>query len=261
MSTDYSMIMKKLEAIKHLSAKGGEYWAARELMEILAYAKWENFLAVIERAKTACISVSEEISDHFLDIRKVIEAGKGAKHERTDYYLDRYACYLIAQNGDPSKPEIAAAQTYFAVQTRLQEKTQANERLLLEQRIHLRKRVTQAVKELNKTAKQVGVKNYAAFQNAGYMGLYEMGLADIKKRKKLSPKEDLFDRAGRAELAANEFRLTQAEEKIKRDSSVNEKQAITIHKEVGKEVRMAICKIGGVMPRRSTHRTFIKTAH
>lgn len=247
MNIEVFNIINKLESIKHLTKKGGNYWMARELMGVLGYTKWENFENVIVKAKESSESIGENISDHFLDTRKVIEAGNGAQLERNDYYLDRYACYLIAQNGDPTKVEIAAAQTYFAIQTRRQEIADADNQLL-EQRIHLRKRVTKATKELNQVAKQAGVQKYALFHDAGYRGLYEMGLADIKKRKGLSPKEKLFDRAGRAELAANEFRLTQAEEKLKRDGIFNEKDAISTHRQVSAEVRATIRKIGGVMP-------------
>lgn len=247
MTIKISTVINNLEFIKHTTKKGGEYWIGRELMSILGYVKWENFESVIEKAKESCASVGEEMLDHFLDARKVIEAGKGAKLERADYYLDRYACYLIAQNGDSAKIEIAAAQTYFAIQTRRQELSDVDN-IQLEQRLHLRKRVTKAVKELNQSAKQAGVQNYALFHDAGYKGLYSMGLIDIKKRKNIPSKENLFDRAGRAELAANEFRLTQAEEKIKRDGVSGQKDASAIHHQVGKEVRATIRKIGGVMP-------------
>jgi DNA-damage-inducible protein D len=248
MENKISNLINKIDSIKHTRPNGGEYWMARELMEVLGYIKWENFWDVIEKSKKSCLSISENVLDHFLDTRKVIEAGKGAKLERIDYYLDRYACYLIAQNGDPTKTEIAAAQTYFAIQTRRQEIADANEHQLLEQRLHLRKRVTKAVKELNKVAKQVGVQSYALFHNAGYQGLYSMGLTEIKKRKGISPKEQLYDRIGRVELAANQFRLTQTEEKLKRDGITNQADAVAMHKKVGAEVRATIHKIGGAMP-------------
>lgn len=247
MNKEIIQIISSLESIKRKTKNGGEYWKGRELMDILGYTRWENFKEVIGKARGACQSVGENIDNHFLDTTKMIETGKGARVEVSDCFLDRYACYLIAQNGNSLKPEIAAAQTYFAIQTRRQEMADTENRLL-HQRVNLRERVTKAVKELNKVAKDAGVENFGAFQNAGYQGLYSMGLADIKKRKGIMPKEDLFDRAGRAELAANEFRLTQAEDKIKRDGIVNQGQAISTHKEVAKQVRETIRKLGGVMP-------------
>lgn len=181
MRAEISVVMSNLETIKQLGKNGGEYWMARDLMPVLGYARWENFENALRKAKESCISIGEEMLDHFRDVTKAISSGKGAQLERADCYLDRYACYLIAQNGDPTKVEIAAAQTYFAVQTRRQEIADASKHNL-EQRLHLRNRVTKAVKELNKVAKKAGVLNYAAFHNAGYQGLYTMGLADIKKR-------------------------------------------------------------------------------
>ncbi len=248
MQIPISTIIQKLDTIRHASSNGGHYWLGRELMPVLGYTEWRNFESVIKRGIQAYESVGEDKNDHFVGFNKMIEVGKSARRSQNDYYLTRYACYLIAQNGDPAKIEIAAAQTYFAIQTRLQEKAQTDNQTALEQRIHLLHRVTKAVKELNQTAKQAGVQNYAAFQNAGYKGLYSMGLADIKKRKNIPDKENLFDRAGRAELAANEFRLTQAEEKIKRENISTEKEAAITHQQIGAAVRNVIQKIGGTMP-------------
>lgn len=239
-------IIKQLARAKRISPKGKEYWMARDLQLILGYTSWENFAGVIDKARMACGSTGVPYDHHFHDIVKEIEAGKGAKGQRRDCYLSRYACYLIAMNGKADKPEIGAAQTYFAVQTRKQELQD----LLTdeERRLQLRDRVKNANKDLTSAAKQAGVQRYAAFHNAGYIGLYEMGLADIKIKKGLSEKEDLLDRAGRAELAANEFRITQTEVKLVRDKINNERDAIETHREVGQQVRSTIRKLNGVMP-------------
>lgn len=228
-------IVRLLEEKKQYTKKGGEYWTGRDIQEILGYVKWDKFENVISKAKMACESAGTRPEDQFLHTGKVITAGKGAKVEISDYYLTRYACYLVAMNGDTSKPEIGEAQTYFAIQTRRQE---IQDKLIEdESRIELRKRVRNANKSLGSVAKSAGVQKYAIFHNAGYHGLYEMGLRDIKKKKGITKKEDLLDRAGRTELAANEFRITQTEEKLIRDKTSGEEQAIDTHYTVGQEVR------------------------
>jgi DNA-damage-inducible protein D len=176
----------------------------------------------------------------------MVTVGSGALREREDCYLTRYACYLVAMNGNSQKPEIASAQTYFAVQTRRQELADLS--LNDEKRMELRDRVTEAVKHLNSAAKSAGVINYGFFHDAGYRGLYGMGLQQIKLQKRISQKEHLFDRAGREELAANEFRLTQTEGRLKREQIRSGEKAQIIHHEVGNEVRQAIKKIGGTLP-------------
>lgn len=240
-------VINDLDATKRTSANGGEYWMARDIQPILGYAaSWENFQNVIKKARMACESSGEDSSKHFHDIVKKVQAGSNAMVPKADTFLTRYACYLIAMNGEASKSEIGIAQTYFAVQTRKQEKldqlTNAERRLLL------RERVKNANKSLASTAKNAGVQKYGLFQDAGYLGLYDMHLSDIKRHKGIDKKEDLLDRAGRTELAANEFRITQTEEILKSEMVNSEKHAIDAHLKVGKEVRNTIKKIGGKMP-------------
>ena len=191
-------IMQQLEARKKLTKKSDEYWMAREIQTILGYDKWDNFKQVVEKARDACQASKVEAKYHFLDVGKMVTVGSGALREREDCYLTRYACYLVAMNGNPQKPEIASAQTYFAVQTRRQELADLS--LNDEKRMELRERVTEAVKHLNSAAKSAGVINYGFFHDAGYRGLYGMGLQQIKLKKRISQKEHLFDRAGRAEF-------------------------------------------------------------
>ena len=239
--------MQQLDASKKLTKKSDEYWMARDIQPILGYDKWDNFKQVIDKAREACRNSKVETKYHFLDVGKMIIAGKGAMREREDCYLTRYACYLIAMSGDATtKPEIASALTYFAIQTRRQELADLS--LNDEKRMELRDRVTEAVKHLNSAAKGAGVINYGFFQDAGYRGLYGMGLQQIKLQKRISQKEKLFDRAGREELAANEFRLTQTEGRLKKEQIRNGQVAQKIHGEVASEVRQAIKKIGGTLP-------------
>ncbi len=235
------------DAIKKVQKNGVEYWLARDLRSLLGYARWENFKDAIERAKLACEGVGGDPHHHFRDVTKMIPTGKGAIREIQDVKLTRYGVYLTAMNGDPAKPEIAAAQSYFAVQTRRQE--QVDELRQAEARIELRDRIREDVKALNSAAKHAGVTNYALFHDAGYRGLYGgLGLAQIKESKGLSNKEDLLDRSSRAELAANDFRITQTEQKIRRDDVKGEISARNTHKTVGQEVRQTIRKLGGDMP-------------
>lgn len=248
MTEAFDSTKEALEAAKKISPKGGEYWMGRDIQEILGYARWENFDAAIKRAMDACRLSGVEVGDHFRDTTKRVAAGSGALMDRADYFVDRYACYLIAMNGDPSKPEVASAQTYFAVKARLQEIDEQQVRL--QKRSEQRERISAAVNLLNKTASRAGVQNYALFHDAGYRGLYQMGLKELRQRKGLSDKEDLYDRAGPTELAANEFRLTQARDKIERDNIKGQQHCEIAHKEVGEEVRRTIATIGGTMPER-----------
>jgi DNA-damage-inducible protein D len=245
-NTNYDNTINKLEKIKKISKYGGHYWMGRDIQRVLGYDKWDKFESVIKKAMMACESSGESPNNHFLQTGKMVDIGSGAKRKAKDYFLTRYACYLVSMNGDTNKTEIGFAQTYFAVQTRKQE---IEDQLTADQRrILLRARVKNANKSLNSTAKKSGVQRYAIFQDAGYKGLYEMGLAEIKKKKGILEKEHLLDRAGRTELAANEFRITQTEDKLIRDNVNSEKQAINTHREVGEEVRKTINKLGGIKP-------------
>ncbi|MGE0278944.1 MAG: DNA damage-inducible protein D [Nitrospiraceae bacterium] len=235
-----------LDQAKRVSPRQVEYWMARDIQVVLGYRTWEGFEAAIHRAIKACEQSGEEPEKHFRQTSKMIEVGKTAQRPVVDYFMDRYACYLVAMNGDPSISQIATAQTYFAVQTRRQEIADAES--MLDRRIEHRQRLTTSVKKLNMAAKAAGVQNFAFFYDAGYKGLYEMGLSDIKKKKGLSNKDDLYDRAGRAELAANDFHKTQTEQKIIREKVQGQTQAQHAHWQVGQEVRATIRKIGGTMP-------------
>ncbi len=235
-------VIKALEAKKRFAPNGEDYWMAREIQPILGYERWENFETVIEKSKTSCESAGFKVTYHFLDTTKVISAGKGAKLSRADCYLTRYACHLIAMNGDSSKPEISTAQAYFAIQTYRQELSDQGKR------IALRERVRKGNNILAGTARNAGVKRFGLFTDAGYRGLYGMGLQEIKVRKRILQDEDLLDRAGHAELAANEFRITQTQQKLERERTQGENAAIRIHHDVGSEVRDAIDRIGGTMP-------------
>lgn len=260
-------IINRLDSSKRLTSNGGEYWMARDIQKLFGYDTWESFDKTIKRAYMACESAGVDPNNQFREVTNMVEAGSGTMVSKKDYYLSRYACYLMAMNGDSRKPEIGIAQTYFAVQTRKQEFQQqiAEE----ERRILLRDRIKDANRSLISVAKEAGVQKYALFHDYGYRGLYEMGLSDIKRFKGIPDNENLLDRIGRAELAANEFRITQTEEKIRRDGIKGEKQAMETHHTVGQEVRATIKKIGGAMPEHlpiappitkliSTHRKVLK---
>ena len=237
--------------IKHTDEEGKEYWSARELQRVLEYTEWRKFKGVIERAKVACFNSKNNISDHFVGADKMIKLAKGAKREVEDYKLSRYACYLIAQNGDSRKKVIAFAQTYFAIQTRKQELSEMNYNSLTEdeKRLYMRNQVRKGNYNLNQTAVKSGVKDLSRFHNAGYKGLYNGESADdIFKRKKLRYREDILDNMGSEELADNIFRIAQTDAKLKRDNVDNEYAANSTHYEVGKIVRKAIKEAGGTMP-------------
>ena len=242
---------KSFEEIKHVDENGVEFWYARELMPILQYSKWENFKKVIEKAMIACENSGISIKDCFPDVRKPIISGKGKEEFIEDYKLNRYACYLIAQNGDSRKKVIALAQTYFAVQTRKQEITEKEYSMLTEdeKRFYQRNLTRKGNYSLNQTAKKAGVKNFDKFHNAGYKGLYNGETADdIAKRKGLRYREDILDNMGSTELIANLFRISQTEEKLIRDNIQTEKDANKTHYNVGAKVRKTIKELGGTMP-------------
>ena len=239
------------ESIKHIDEDGNEYWYARELQKVLEYNKWENFEKVINKAINACNASGYEILEQFLDVRKPIIGGNGNIQYVCDYKLSRYACYLIAQNGDSRKKVIGLAQTYFAIQTRKQELLEKEYNSLTEdeKRFYQRNLTKKGNHSLNQTAKDAGVKNFDKFHNAGYKGLYNGETADdIAKRKGLRYREDILDNMGSEELAANLFRITQTESKLKKDNIIGENKANNTHYKVGKEVRNTIEKLGGTMP-------------
>ena len=235
------------EDIKHLDEFGNEYWLARELQEVLKYKEWRKFNNIIEKAKNACKGSNINVFDHFVQLDKMVEIGSKTKRKVVDYKLSRYACYLIAQNGDSHMKIIALAQTYFAIQTRKQELFE--ESIELEYRIKLRREVKNGNFGLNRTAINSGVKDLAKFHNAGYKGLYNGETADdIFKRKKLRYRQDILDNMGSTELGANLFRITQTNDKLKRDKVNDENRANDIHYKMGKDVREFIKRQGGTMP-------------
>lgn len=242
---------KMFEDIKHLDENGREYWYARELQNILEYAQWRRFEHTIDKAKAACENSNIDINDQFANIGKLIKHGKGGIRKVVDYKLTRYACYLIAQNGDPRKEVIALAQTYFAIQTRKQELSEKEYSELSEdvKRLYQRSLTKKGNYSLNIAAKNVGVKNFDKFHNSGYKGLYNDETAnDIAKRKKLRYREDILDNMGSNELIANLFRISQTEQKLKNDNIEGEKEANQTHYEVGKKIRKTIEELGGTMP-------------
>ena len=239
------------EDIKHIDENGCEYWEARELMPLLEYGKWESFHKVIKEAMTSCANSNVDISEQFPEVRKLSINVNGGKRYIEDYKLSRYACYLIAQNGDSRKEAIALAQTYFAIQTRKMELAEKEYEMLSEdeKRLYQRDLTRKGNYSLNIAAKEAGVKNYDRFHNYGYMGLYNGETADdIAKRKGLRYREDILDNMGSIELAANLFRITQTEDKLKKENINGEKNANETHYTVGKNIREVIAKNGGTMP-------------
>ena len=242
---------KTFEDIKHIDENGSEFWYARELMSILEYNKWENFEKVINKAKDACENSGVSVFEHFPDVRKLSKRANNAEIEIKDYKLSRYACYLIAQNGDSRKKVIALAQTYFAIQTRKQEISEKEYSSLTEdeKRFYQRDLTRKGNYSLNQTAKKSGVKNFDKFHNAGYKGLYNGETADdIAKRKGLRYREDILDNMGSDELIANLFRISQTEQKLRKDNVKTEKEANETHYTIGKNIREVIAKNGGTMP-------------
>ena len=239
------------ESIKHTDEDGNEYWYARELQKVLKYDKWENFEKVVTKAKLSCNVSGYEVLEHFPDVRKTIKMPKGASKIINDYKLSRYACYLIAQNGDSRKKVIGLAQTYFAIQTRKQELLEQEYNSLSEdeKRFYQRDLTRKGNLTLNQTAKKAGVKNYDKFHNAGYRGLYNGETAnDIAKRKGLRYREDILDNMGSDELIANLFRISQTNQKLINDNIQGESKACNTHFIIGKNIREVIAKNGGTMP-------------
>ena len=247
---------KSFENIKHIDENGIEFWYARELMKVLSYKDWRYFDAVIKKARIACQNSEINDIDHFVVVNKMVEIGSGAKREQKDYKLTRYACYLIAQNANPRLKIVALAQTYFAVQTRKQEINEKEYSMLTEdeKRFYQRDLTRKGNYSLNQTAKNAGVKNFDKFHNAGYKGLYNGETADdIAKRKGLRYREDILDNMGSDELIANLFRISQTEQRLKRDKVDTEKKACDTHNKIGKIVRKAIKEAGRNYARKSSN--------
>ncbi len=241
------MSQNQFEAIKRLDDAGREYWSARDLAGALEYADYRNFLRVIEKAEIACKNSGEVIPNHFVEATDMVPLGSGAEKEVGTLYLSRYACYLIVQNSDPTKVVVAKGQTYFAIQTRRQEKADT----LIEdnKRIFLREEMKKHNKSLMQAASAAGVERFAIFQNAGYKGLYGgLTMQEIHTRKRLGKSQQILDHMGSEELAANLFRATQTDAKIRRESIKGEGKANLAHYEVGQKVRNTIRTLGGSMP-------------
>ena len=238
------------ESIKQIDDDGNEYWYARDLQEILEYSEWRNFSKIIEKAKSACETSGHAVQSEFVDVNKLVDVGANLQRSIQDIVLSRYACYLIAMNGNPRKEVIALAQTYFAV------KTHEQEQLELQKEDSLRLQIRQDIKEHNislaEAANQAGIKepkDYAIFQNEGYKGLYGgLGVKQIHAKKGLKKSQKILDHMGSTELAANLFRSTQTDEKLRREGIKGKEYANKIHHDVGAKVRQTIKELGGTMP-------------
>lgn len=255
------------ESIRKVNEHGQDFWSARQLSKILGYLEYRNFLPVIDKAQEACLNSGQKLEDHFVQMHEMVSLGSGASRNMSGLALSRYACYLIVQNADPSKPIVALGQTYFAVQTRKQELIEQNDYQNLkteeEKRLFLRQQLKVHNKQLAGVAKDAGViapVDYAVFQDHGYRGLYgELTSKDIHQRKGLKKSQQILDHMGSTELAANLFRATQTEDKLKRDQVKDKSTANKTHYDVGKKVRQTIQDIGGTMPEHLPRVESIKT--
>ena len=238
------------ESIRRTNPTGNEFWSSRDFAKVLGYADYRNFQSVIESARTACFNSGQRVEDHFVEVTDMIEVGKGAKRPAKSVMMSRYACYLVIQNADPSKEIVAQGQTYFAIQTRRQELS--DEEMEEQRRLAIRSELRTHNSQLADAAKDAGViapRDYAIFQNHGYIGLYGgLGAQDIHARKGLKKGEQILDHMGSTELAANLFRATQAEEKLRREKITGKANANKAHREVGAKVRQTIKELGGTMP-------------
>lgn len=245
---DYRSSMERLETARRVAESGAEYWIAREIQGLLGYTEWRNFEGVVERASTSMRSNGVDPSHHVVEFNKMVAVGSGAKRERKDYFLSRAACYLIAMNGDPSKHEIAAAQAYFATETRARELDVR--RTDDEKRFEVRQKVKKSFKAVSGVAKQAGVANtkQALFHDARYQGLYGMSARDVKERKGIPHKQNPFDRMGALELSAHDFQMNLAVETIEKEGVKGESAAISKNKEVAKKVRQTMIDSGARPP-------------
>ncbi len=238
------------EAIRRTNPAGNEFWASRDFAKVLGYADYRNFQTVIESARTACFNSGQRVEDHFVEVTEMIEIGKGGQRAVATVMMSRYACYLVIQNADPAKEIVAQGQTYFAIQTRRQELS--DEEVETQRRLTIRSELRTHNSQLVDAAKDAGViepRDYAIFQNHGYMGLYGgLGAQDIHRRKGLKKSEHILDHMGSTELAANLFRATQAEEKLRREKITCKEKAYKAHREVGAKVRRTIRELSGTMP-------------
>lgn len=241
------------EQYKNINDYEQEFWYARDMQQILQYKEWRNFLKVIEKAKIACESSNQNVLDHFVDVNKMVQLGSGAEREIEDIVLSRYACYLVVQNADPSKEVVALGQTYFAVQTRKQELQEEFDSLSEDKkRLAIRNELKEHNKSLAEAAQNAGVETpieYAIFQNYGYKGLYGgLGQKEIHAKKGLKKSHKILDHMGSTELAANLFRATQTDEKLRRENISSKSEANKTHFDVGAKVRQTIEDLGGTMP-------------
>jgi len=255
MNNEVTQQHQTFEGIKQVNEYDGEFWMARKLAKILEYVEFRNFIPVIEKAKKACEVSGQSIADHFVEMHEMVDIGSGAQRKMDSFALSRYACYLIVQNADSSKPVIANGQTYFAIQTRrkeLEDDTGFQQLTEDQKRLTLRHELAEHNKQLVAAAKDAGVESgldYAIFQNHGYKGLYGgMDAKAIHQHKGLKKSHKVLDHMGSTELAANLFRATQTEEKLKRDGVKGKQQANQTHHEVGAKVRQTIQELGGTMP-------------
>lgn len=256
MDEESVVVRKALHEARQVTEGGSEFWRARVLQGLLGYSKWANFMRVIEKARFGCESLGIDSSHHFAATGKMVEIGSGAAVATQDFFLSRYACYLIAMNGETTKPEIAIAQTYFAIQTLRQE---AYDQLPEdEKRIRLRDRVRKSNRVLHGVAKEAGVVRFDIFNDAGYRGMYDASVSAIKAMKGINSKEELLDCVGRVELAANEFRITQTEQKLKEEGIKGQDPASNAHFAVGRKVRATMVEISGTRPEKLAREENIK---
>jgi DNA-damage-inducible protein D len=238
------------DQIRRTNPAGNEFWSSRDFAKALGYADYRNFQSVIESARTACFNSGQRVDDHFVEVTEMVEIGSGAQRPLKSVMMSRYACYLVIQNADPAKEIVAQGQSYFAIQTRRQELS--DEEVEEQRRLAIRSDLRSHNTQLADAAKGAGIiesRDYAIFQNHGYMGLYGgLGAQDIHRRKGLKKSEQILDHMGSTELAANLFRATQAEDKLRREKITGKDKANNAHQEVGAKVRQTIKELGGTMP-------------